>query len=227
MNHELNFDPDKLVIDDLNSELVEAISFGYTEAIDEALEDQMENDTTIAVSNHLKARSFMVRQKGYFVMLEAMLVDDVLQDDVTSLTQGIVDTLRNDYEATFLADQGNDKLHKLSSDEAFRDFIRIGEGDVDAEDLDNEDFVSSITKAKWHLIEMNTMDLASPEEMYEWMEYLSNDIATPIERILVDISEYGATEQNIFRLRREVMKQIDLLNSSLLEMSPLVRELAD
>ena len=171
MNHDYN--PEGLAkpsLAYLDEKLIAALELADTEVLEEVLPEQEKNEVTTALSNHLMARTFMVRQKSRLVMLENKLAGGAEDDVIIGLTEELMSALKDDYRVTFVAAGGKDKYEKLSGDEAFREFMLMDDASgIDDEDIDNEDFISSVTMAKWRLVETSAAYLESPEETYGGM----------------------------------------------------------
>ena len=217
MNHDYN--PEGLArpsLAYLDEELIAALELADTEVLEGVLLGQEKNAVTTALSNHLMARTFMVRQKGRVVTLGNRLANGAKDDEIIGLTQELISTLKDDYQTTFVAVDGKDRYEKLSGDEAFREFMLIDDAmGVDDEDIDNEDFISSVTMAKWRLVETSTTSLESPKETYGWMKGVEESIIRTLYGIVEEINRGGITEQNVFWIEGEIVAQIDSLDANI------------
>lgn len=222
MNNEYYSEPpDALSLEYLNEGLVNAIDNGDPDEISAALRQQAKNEVTVALSNCLVARSFLVRQKSRLVILEDELSDGASDKSIIDLMQLLMDIIKDDYSDAFVSVRERDRYDKLSGDEAFREFIAMDDDEeVDDEGIDNEYFTSSVTEAKFRLIGTTAAFLDSPEATFYWIQDLNEDIVCSLHGILEDIEKNSITEQNFLNIRQEISTQIDCLDQNILSCFP-------
>lgn len=111
-------------------ELDAAISQDDVDGMADAIDRQLPNDTTEAISNALVAREFMFEQAGELEILRCDILEASTTEEALALLYGSGQQSWNLFYDSFVATEVSDEYVKLSNDNLFRENLSERDQDV-------------------------------------------------------------------------------------------------
>lgn len=196
----------KPVTYDLYWELDAAITRDDVDGMADAIDRQLPNDTTEAISNALEARLFMFEQAGELELLRCGVVEANAVEEALALVYGSERRSKGLFYDSFVANEASDEYAKLSNDNLFRE--NLSERDED---------VLLVTK---HLKRMTRSQFRTKTEVYKDMKDLSDLIADNLVANTFLLAKSGLNEQTKSGVEDMIGFCIDVINRKIEDYFP-------
>ena len=179
----------------LSAPLVRAVAGGDREAIDLAILEQPLSPETEMISNRLVARAFFVEEKGELLVLHDRLAGEQTTQGAIRQVRHYLRALKENFVATFVADEGGNELEKLTGDRLFREALQQP-GD---EGL----------RLAQHLMEVDVTTLTSADGVLHWAKSTRDSITAALWETVQDMREGSADTEALSVALTEEIARLD------------------